>query len=249
MLTPGSFRHVLTELSSIKPNAGSKLFSASRLIDILIAIFTGFLVSMVTHYVEKFFSEKKRSSLGKQFLPISNLKIQAEKVANIFLFIVNFSQTDHPHEGILSLPTNEELFENLKEWDLDGPIPEMLGTENQIFNAKFRYTEREPTFGDGLCNEIQKFILTLDDFVFSTTFAYVNLKEQSVFMNFLANEFTMQFKREIQGDTGLKGAYDPSYILTSESCAFGTWISSFFNVIAILNKYIVNEGDLVPVTK
>ena len=121
--------------------------------------------------------------------------------------------------------------------------------KNLLFNAERRFTNEEPTFADGLCNEIQELISSVEEFIFSSTFAYINLKEQSTFMNFMANEFTIQFKREIQGDTGMKGAYGPEEILTSDACNFDSWVPIFFKVVAVLNNYMDNDSDLIPTTR
>lgn len=147
------------------------------------------------------------------------------------------------------MPTNEALVFKVKAWPLEGQIPHHAGMKNLHFNEQFRYIDKDPTFADGLCNEIQKLILSVENFVFSTTFSYINLKEQSIFLNFLASDFTMQFKREIQGDTGGKGTYPPDYILNSEVCGFGAWVPVFFEVVEVINNYIGKELESISSTK
>jgi hypothetical protein len=223
--------------------------TTNRLIDISIAIGTGFAVSLITHYVEKYFSERKRKRLGEHFLPISKLKRCIEKVVTVFAYIVHFSEEDPPGDGIVPLPSNEEIVRKTRHWNLGDGIPDATGMKNLLFNKEHRYTDKEPSFADGLCNEIQELILSVEEFILSSTFAFITLNEQSTFMDFMANEFTIQFKREIEGDTGMKGAYDPEYILTSDDCYFDTWVPRFFKVVTVLNKYIVDEEDLIPATR
>lgn len=220
-----------------------------RLVDISIAIGTGFVVSLVTHFVEKYYSDRKRKRLGDQFLPISKLKRNVDKVVTVFHFIVHFSEVNPPEVGIVPLPSNEELVRRIRRWNLNGSIPDAAGMKNVLFNVEHRYTDTESIFADGLCNEIQELLSSVEEFIFSSTFAYINLSEQSIFMSFMANEFTIQFRREIQGDTGMKGAYDPEYILTSDACCFDSWVPIFFKVVTVLNRYIENDADLIPATK
>src|ERR1019366_4445752 len=94
------------------------VLTSNRYIDILIAVGTGFVVSVVTHFVGKYYLDKKRKLLGKQFLPISHLKRNVDKVVGVFDFIVYFSQKNIPESGVVPLPSNKELVIRIRKWSL-----------------------------------------------------------------------------------------------------------------------------------
>jgi len=219
----------------------------NRFIDVVIAISTGFLVSMVSQMVVDFKTYRKRQLLAKQFLPVSQIKRDVERVVTIFHFIAYFSSAENQNPEKQSLPTSEELVQLIGSWDMGGSIPHLM--PNLLFNAEQRHVDSEPTFADGFCNEIQNLIIGVDNFVYSSTFAYINLDEQSKFLSFIAAEFTHQFKREIGGDTGLKGAYSPQELLTSDICHFADWIPIFFQLVEVINKYIESSEERMDTTR
>jgi len=211
---------------------------ANRVIDILIAIFTGFLVSLCAYFVGELHSRLKRRKLGKQYLPISQLKRNLDRVILVIDFVSIMSTTTPSLEKSHSKLSNDEVTDLIRKWRLDGSVPELTGMKNLLFNAELRHTNTDPTFADGFCNEIADLIRATDAFVLSPTFSYLNLGEQSIFFDFLGTDFVVLLKRELGGDTGLKGADDPAYMLTSDRYRFGELISTLFLVVSVINKYV-----------